>query len=141
MIDHQYHAIDTLMEYPTSPCLNNQITKSMSNIPDFSKEEIKAVQDTVKERFHKEIAIHEVDTELRVNPGDRELTECPALYWQVNDCHFIIAKKADENYHCQFFYSVKEQYGTGIDEYHDIVECVTSLLRVQADHELSKDTE
>lgn len=113
----------------------------MSEIPDFSKEEARAVSETLKERFRKEIEVHEVDTELRLSPGDRELTECPALYWEVDGCHFIIAKKGDERFHCQFFYSVNDQYGTGIDEYHDIVECVTSLLRVQADHESSKDSE
>ena len=110
----------------------------MSDIPDFSREEIKAVEDTVKERFRKDIQIHEVDTELRMDPGDRELTECPALYWEEGDCHFIIAKKGDEKFHCQFFYSVKDQYGTGIEEYNDIVECTVSLLRVQADHESSR---
>ena len=107
----------------------------MSTIPPFGKEEIKAVQDTVNERYKRQVPVEEVTTELRLTPEDRELTECPGLYWQEGDCHFIITKTGAGEYHCQFFYSVREQYGTGIPRYHDIVECVTTLLRVQADHE------
>jgi len=110
----------------------------MSDIPDFSSEEIKVVEDTVAERFRKPIPVEQVDTELRLDKGDRELTECPALYWQVDDCHFVLAKKGKQRFHCQFFYSVREQYGTGIPEYNDILECVVSLLRVQADHEAER---
>lgn len=47
-------------------------------------------------------------------------------------------KTGERRYRCQFFYSVYEQYGTGISEFHDIGECVTTLLRVQSDHERDK---
>ena len=113
----------------------------MSDIPDFSSEEIKVVEDTIAERFRRAVHVEQVTVELRVDKGDRELTECPALYWQVDDCHFVLATKGRNRFHCQFFYSVRDQYGTGIPEYDDILECVTSLLRVQADHEATRKNE
>lgn len=113
----------------------------MSTIPDFSADEFNVVRDTVKERFRTDIPVEPVNTELRLHKDDRELTECPALYWQVDDCHFLLAKTAESSFHCQFFYGVREQYGTGIERYDDILKCVTSLLQVQADHELRRKNE
>lgn len=66
------------------------------------------------------------------------MTLCPTLYWEVDGCHFVVCKTGDSKYHCQFFYGKNEQYGTGIDSYSDILECVISLIRVQADHEVKK---
>jgi len=40
----------------------------------------------------------------------------------------------DHRFRCQFFYSVREQYGTGKAEYDDLLECVVALLKLQADH-------
>ncbi len=113
----------------------------MSTIPDFSDEEFNVVRDTVKERFRQDVPIEPVDTELRLYKDDRELTECPALYWQVGECHFLLAKMGDSVFHCQFFYSVRDQYGTGIDRFDDILNAVTTLLQVQADHESQRQDE
>ncbi|MBI4190255.1 MAG: hypothetical protein HY525_06915 [Betaproteobacteria bacterium] len=38
-----------------------------------------------------------------------------------------------DRYRSQFFYSVLEQFGTGRD-FDDLAECVTTTLRLQADH-------
>ena len=54
-------------------------------------------------------------------------------YWREDKAQFVIFKTGVQAYRNQFFYSVREQYGTGRDEYTDIGECVTTLLQVQAD--------
>jgi len=47
---------------------------------------------TLMERYSEKKDVQIVDTETRLYTTDKELTECPALYWQDQDCHFIIAK-------------------------------------------------
>lgn len=111
-------------------------------IPDFSAYEKTIIQQTVDERWGKgKVSVEEVEVELRLYKDDRNVTLCPAIYWQHEDCNFIIAKvferpSTDERrYRSQFFYSAKDQYGTGIEEYTDLGDCVLYLLRLQADHE------
>lgn len=110
----------------------------MSIIPDFNDSELWVVRTTLKERYGHDIEIQLADSELRLDPSDRELIECPTLFWQVDKVSFVVFKVAPERYRCQFFYSIREQYGTSIEEYYNIGECVTALLQVQADHEIKK---
>ncbi|MFV1983501.1 MAG: hypothetical protein ACC657_08165 [Thiohalomonadales bacterium] len=110
----------------------------MSDIPDFTQDELKIIKDTLTERFGHDVETHLVETEVRLYKGDRELTEVPAVYWEENECNFIIMKKGKNRFHNQFFYSVNKQYGTGIEEYDDIHKCTVTLLQVQADHELKE---
>ncbi len=111
----------------------------MSSIPDITETEKWTVQGALDERWGKDqVELHIVDVEARLDPADRELTECPALFWERNDCHFVIIKTAENSYRTQFYYANREQFGTGIAEYNDMGDCVLSLLRLQADHELSK---
>ncbi|UCE88535.1 MAG: hypothetical protein JSW10_09325 [Pseudomonadota bacterium] len=110
----------------------------MSEIPEFTSEEIAAVRDAIKERFGHDLETHLADVEVRIYADDRELTECPAIYWEHDECHFVICKTGEERYRSQFYYRGYDQYGTGIEEYTDIVECALTLLRVQADHELER---
>jgi hypothetical protein len=110
----------------------------MSAIPDFTPEETKVVQDTLKERYGKPIEAQAVDVELRLTPNDGQVTECPAMYWENEDCHFILAKTGDSSFYSQFFYGGREQFGTGRQSYNDILDCLVTTLRVQADHELER---
>jgi len=103
-------------------------------IPDFTDTELWVIRQAVSERFRKEIDIQQADAELRLDPGDRELTLCPVVYWRDDKAQFVIFKTGVQAYRNQFFYSVREQYGTGRNEYTDIGECVMTLLQVQADH-------
>ncbi|HFQ14578.1 MAG TPA: hypothetical protein ENK40_07275 [Gammaproteobacteria bacterium] len=107
----------------------------MSPIADFTDAENKLVHDTLRERYGEDKPTSLVDVELRIYPDDRELTECPAHYWEHGDCHFILAKTGDSEYFCQFFYGAREQFGTGRDRYDDLFNCLITLLQVQADHE------
>lgn len=110
----------------------------MGVIAEFTEEEVQLIKDTLKERYKSEKEIQLADTELRLDPDSSTLTPCPTVYWVDEDCHFIICKLGKQRFFCQFFYGKKEQYGTGREEYNDILECITTLLRVQADHELGK---
>ncbi len=106
----------------------------MPEIPDISKTERWVVENTLKERYGRDIPIELADAEIRLNPSDRELSSCPVIYWQADDCNFIVFKTGDRRYRCQFFYRGFQQYGTGVHEYDDLSECMVSLLQAQADH-------
>jgi len=113
----------------------------MAIIPDFNKNEMWIIHDTLKQRYGKEIEVQEVDTELRLNPHSSELTPCPAVYWEAGDAHFVVVKTGEGRYRCQFFYRVHQQFGTGVEEYNDLTECVVTLLQVQADHDAKRQAE
>jgi hypothetical protein len=106
----------------------------MNAVPPFSKSERWVVDKALEERFGSQMNVEEAETELRLHPSDRELVVCPALYWQGGGCHFLICKVKEGIYRSQFFYSVREQYSTGIEDFTDIGECVVTLLQMQADH-------
>ena len=110
----------------------------MNKVPDFTDSERAVVAQTVKERFGKAVEVQSADAEIRLFPDDRELTEVPVLYWAERGCQFVIFKVSENRYRNQFFYSVREQFGTGRDEYDNIGDCVVTLLRVQADHEAQR---
>jgi hypothetical protein len=109
----------------------------MNNIPDFSDTELQTIQSATEQRWSKgEVELHLADVEMSLNSDDRSLTSCPAVFWQVSDCNFVVIKSAECRYRCQFFYNDSiEQLGTGIKEFDELAECVITLLRVQADHE------
>lgn len=111
----------------------------MNDIPDITETERWTIKSCLDERWGKESITPElVDVEARLDPSDRELTECPAIYWQQGDCHFVIMKTGEQTYRTQFYYGNREQFGTGIREYEDLADCVVSLLRLQADHESNR---
>jgi hypothetical protein len=107
----------------------------MATIPDFSETELDVIRQTLRERYGHEVDMQLVESEIRLHKTDRELTLCPGVYWTEKDCHFIVLKTGQQNYRCRFFYRVSEEYATGIDEYNDILDCIISLLRAEADHE------
>ena len=97
------------------------------------------VETTLNERFGHVVEVLSADTEIRLDSSDQELTEVPVLYWQERGCHFVLFKVTDNCYRNQYFYSDKDQFGTGREEYDDIGDCVLTLLQVQADHEATRD--
>ena len=107
----------------------------MTNIPDFSEAEQKSVYALLLERYGKLVPLQLADSELQLGREPARLTLCPTIYWNECGAHFIICKIEENRYHCQFFYSASEQFGTGIEEYDDIKICVLTLLQVQSDHE------
>jgi hypothetical protein len=103
-------------------------------ISDFTDADRWIVETALKERYGRRISVEPADGELRLDPHSSAVTVCPTLYWQERDVEFVIFKIADDRYRSQFYYSVAEQFGTGRD-FDDLAECVTTTLRLQADHE------
>ncbi len=108
----------------------------MPRVPDFSDAEIWTLEQTLRERWGNKdkVELQFADAEIRLSPGDRETTECPAVIWQHQGCNFAIFRTGFQKYRCQFFYRGFQQYGTGVHEYDDMGDCIVSLLQVQADH-------
>ncbi len=66
-------------------------------IPDFTETELWVIRQAVAERFRKEVDIQQADAELRLDPGDRELTLCPVVYWRDGKAQFVIFKTGVAN--------------------------------------------
>jgi len=93
------------------------------------------VQQAVNERYGRQIEVQDVETEIRLHIDDRELTLCPGLYWNEHGCHFVLSKTGDTRYRSMFFWRIRDRFATGREEYDDIGDCVTTLLKMQADEE------
>ncbi len=100
-------------------------------IPGFGAADLSLVQAILRERFGQDVEVQEVETEVRLSPADRELTVCPALFWKAEDCAFIVARTGQAAYRAMFYYSVKDRYGTGREEYDSLGDCVVTMLKVQ----------
>lgn len=108
----------------------------MPPIQDITETEHWTVESTLKERWtDKTIEIQHADVEIKLYPEDRETTECPALFWQVDEASFVIVKTDENKYRSQFYYRGYQQYGTGKLEYDDLADCVTTMLQVHSDKE------
>jgi len=74
----------------------------MSSVPDFTEAEQWAVETTLKERWpEKDLEIQLADAENKMYPQDRELTVCPAIFWEVGSSSFVIIKVAERTYRSQ----------------------------------------
>ena len=114
----------------------------MSSIPDITDTEQWAVSTTLKERWPElSIELQLADVEIRMHPGDRELTDSPAVFWQVDEASFIIIKTGDRVYRAQFFYRGYQQYGSGAKDFDDINDCLVTMLQVHADRETERNKE
>lgn len=100
---------------------------------DYTEAEINAIKQTLKQRYREDIEIHLADCELQPDLNEKEIVERPAIFWQVQGCNFIIIKRDDERFEGRFFYNPEKQFGNGQQLYKDVVNCVLSLLRCQAD--------
>jgi hypothetical protein len=108
----------------------------MSTIKDFTDAEQWTVNTTLNERWpNQELDIQLADVEIKMFQHDRELTVCPAVFWQVDETSFIIIKVGERTYRSQFYYKGFQQYGTGKSEFDDLADCTTTLLQVHADKE------
>ena len=97
------------------------------------------VSSAVKERYGRsDVVIQDVETEIRLHVDDRELTLCPGFYWNEHGCHFVLSKTGDSRYRSMFFYRIRDRFSTGREEYDDIGDCVTTLLKMQADEEAKR---
>lgn len=113
----------------------------MSPVPDFTDAEQWSVETTLKERWPDQPPeIQLADVEIKMYPQDRELTVCPAMFWEAGQTSFVIIKVGERTYRSQFYYRGYQQYGTGKKDFSDITDCVVTTLQVHADKE-AKDRE
>jgi hypothetical protein len=104
-------------------------------IPDFNSAERWVIESALKERYGRLAQIELADSELKLDPDAPVLTACPTVFWSERGCNFVIFKTAEDRFRSLFYYSDEELYGTGRSEYDELAECVSLLLKLQADHE------
>ena len=109
-----------------------------SSIPAMTDTERWVVTQAVKERFGKEVPLEDVETEIRLHIDHRELTLCPSFYWLERGCHFVLSKTGESRYRSMFFYRIRDRFATGREEYDDVGDCVTTLMKMQADEEAKR---
>jgi hypothetical protein len=100
-------------------------------IPGFTPADLSLVRTALRERFGREVTVAEVETEVRLSAADRELAQCPALFWKEDGCSFVVAKTGLAGFRAMFFYSIKDRFGTGKEEYDNLGDSVITLLKVQ----------
>jgi hypothetical protein len=110
-------------------------------IPGFSASDLSLARACLKERFGRDVEVAEVETEVRLSPADRELAQCPALYWKEDGCAFVVAKTGPAGYRAMFYYSVKDRFGTGAEEYDNLGDCIITLLKVQEEEHARRSQE
>lgn len=112
----------------------------MSITPDFSDNEIKTVTDTLNDYYGKPKQVELADVELRLAQKANELSTCPALYWENQGCHFLLAKLGPFQYRGQFFYRGDEQFSSEHDSFDDLRDCTVTLLHLQAGQHMQHET-
>lgn len=104
----------------------------MTAIPDFTEAEQRLVDVALRERYGQSVEFDLVETEIRLNPADRELTVCPAIYWEdAERCRFVVAKTGMDKFRSMFFWSVKDRFSTGKEEYDNLGDCLVTTLKMQ----------
>ena len=106
-----------------------------ADITDFTEREMWVIRTAVQERWEQaEIELHPADVEIRMHPKDEEGSPCPALFWTVGPCSFVVVKTGESRYRCRFFYNDLQPMGPDATEYAELAECVAQLLQTQADY-------
>lgn len=104
----------------------------MPEIPEFTDAELAHIRAMLVQRYRHEVEIHLADSEVRL--GD-DSVNCPTVYWHAREANFVVFKCGESRFRTQFFYTPHDQFGTGIDEFDKLEECVAAVLQTQADHE------
>lgn len=121
----------------------------MSAATEFTDAEIATIREMLVQRYRTEVEIHLADSELLLDKRDGEkdgdgdddkpdTVNCPTVYWHERGANFVVFKCGESRYRTQFFYTPHEQFGTGIEEYDRIDECIAAALQTQSDHERAR---
>lgn len=105
---------------------------------EFDDAERLVVDTALRERYGERVGVELAEAELQLDPAEATLTACSTLFWEQRGAAFALVKAGQARYRAMFFYPddpLEEQFGAGKAEYKDLLECVTTLLRSQADHE------
>jgi hypothetical protein len=128
-------------------------------IPDFTDSEIDIIRQLLTQRYQKDVDLHLADSEITLHlnnngpnhsgpdssepensrPDSAEAVSCPTVFWHERGANFVVVKAAMFSYRTQFFYTPLEQFGTGIDEYSDLEQCIAAVLQTQSDHKRERE--
>ncbi len=110
------------------------MNESTSADTDFTDAELWTLRETLRERYGHDVELQFGEAEMRLDRQDRHLVACPIAAWSDGDCTLLIARAGTGDFRCEFFYRVHQHFGTGINRFDNLAECVVTLLQVQADH-------
>ena len=104
----------------------------------YTQSEIDATKKLIDERWKdKDVTVHLADINYE-KEGEETSQPYPALVWEDKHSTFVVLKMGMLAYKSFFYYLKNKRYDTGVLEYNDLQECVTSLMQSQADLLLSK---
>ena len=109
-------------------------------IPEFTDAELAAIREMLVQRYRKEVEVHLADSEVHLGADERDkhnpgTLNCPTVYWHERGANFVVVKCGADRFRTQFFYTPHDQFGTGIEQYDNLDECVAAVLQTQSDHE------
>jgi len=112
----------------------------MQHIPEFTDAELHGIREMLTQRYKKDVEIQLADCDLSLDKNDPEkTTSCPTVFWHERGASFVVFKTGFFRFRSQFFYTPHEQYGTGIEEFSELDECVAAVLQTQSDHERERE--
>ena len=107
----------------------------MSKTEEYSSVDLAIIQEILFERYSRVVRIEQGDAELHLDSKSKELTSCPAVYWEMENVGFVVFRLGKTSYRSQFFYDTSEQFNTGHGEFTNLAECVRMLYtRAREDH-------
>ena len=108
----------------------------MEPITDFDNDEMGIIQTVVDTPYRCPTPLNLADVEVQLEPPNPARQNRPAVHWLENGANFIVIKTGDERYRGQFFYRPSEIFTTEQDEYHQLADCIHSLLKIEANQAL-----
>ena len=100
---------------------------------DYTDNELQNISEILNNHCTSEVEIHLADCEVRQDESSRKTVDRPAVFWQVNNCSFIIVKLDHNLFQGRYFYTPNDQFGEEHQRYADAGNCVSALLQSQAD--------
>ncbi len=104
-------------------------------VSEFTDSELYNIRQILTQRYERDVGVELAACELIVDKNTRQATRYPAVFWYAQGTNFMVFKLGSAQYRGQFFYTPHEQYGTEIEQYANLDECVVELLQTQADHD------
>ena len=104
-------------------------------IPDFTDQQLSAIQRLINSHYGEETEMHLGDSELQLNPQAKQVESCPIIFWSACGCNFVIVRTGEDQYRAQYFYTPHEQVSTHQVFFTTVEDCASAVLREQSDAE------
>jgi len=101
---------------------------------DFTDREWQLVHELLRQRYGARVGLDPIEVDV-ASAADAESACCPGLHWCERGAHFVVVRIAGAAWRGQFFYDDETLLGPGERVFDDLGDCVTTLLRLQADDE------